>query len=106
GQDSFYTLKDYLAWFEKNLGTRPFDLIVLNEDIDKRVLDLVKDRFERTKITEDDMRYVLSRKTDVVNADVVSPNLRSQQKNDTIMRAPLRHDSVKIKKFFKKLIDA
>lgn len=104
GQDSFYTLKDYLAWFEKNLGAKPFNLIVTNKNIDKKILDLVKDRFEKTKVTEDDLRHAESRKTDIVAADIVSPDLRPQQKNDTIMRAPLRHDPKKIRKFFKKHI--
>lgn len=100
GQDSYYTLRDYLRWFERALGTRPFDILVLNKDIDKKILDMVRDRFEKTRVTDDDLRYAGNNGIEVIVADLVSPELRSQQENDTIMRAPLRHDIGKVKKFF------
>ncbi|HUZ92407.1 MAG TPA: gluconeogenesis factor YvcK family protein [Candidatus Paceibacterota bacterium] len=104
GQDSFYALKDYLGWFEHELGRKPFDLVVVNEAIADKVLDMVKDRFEETKITEEDLAYLGSRGVTAVTADVVSFRLRPQQQNDTIMRAPLRHDPEKIKRFFGKRV--
>ncbi len=102
GQDSFYELKDYLRWFQGILGPRPFDTLVVNKDIDKKILNIVKDRFEKTKITEGDIHHLKEQNIELVEADIVSLALRPQQKNDTIMRAPLRHDPEKIKKFFKK----
>ncbi len=104
GQDSFYRLEDYLGWFERKLGKRPFDLLVANRDINKKILDRVKDRFEKIKITEEDIRYMRMQKMDFLTADLVSPQVRPQLKNDTIMRAPLRHDPKKIRRFFLKRI--
>ena len=104
GQDSFYTLRDYLRWFEKKLGRRPFDIVVLNKEIPPKILNLVKDRFEKVKVTEDDLHFLKNQKVSVVTADLVSPSVYVQGKNDAVMRAPLRHDPVKIRKFLKQLI--
>jgi uncharacterized cofD-like protein len=106
GQDSYYGLREYLGWFENALGRKPFDMLVINESIDKKVLDLVRDRFEKTKIEEADMAYLKKKDVEVVIADLVSSQLRNQQKNDTVMRAPLRHDPKKIRIFFEKDIFA
>ena len=103
GQDSFYTLRDYLRWFEERLGRRPFDVVVINKDIPKKTLGLVKDRFEKVKVTEDDLRLLQKESVKIVTADLVSPIVHAQGKNDTIMRAPLRHDPVKIRKFLASL---
>ncbi len=100
GQDSYYTLRDYLRWFERVLGRHPFDVLVLNKDVDKKILEIVKDRFEKTRVTDDDLRYAKGIGVEIVVADLVSSELRPQQKNDVIMRAPLCHDPRKIKKFF------
>lgn len=104
GQDSFYTLRDYLRWFERSLGRKPFDVLVINKDIAQKTLNIVKDRFEKTKVTENDLRYAEKEKMKIVKADLVSLALRPQEKNDTIMRAPLRHDAAKVRKFFHSLL--
>jgi hypothetical protein len=104
GQDSFYTLRDYLRWFEKRLGRRPFDIVVLNKDIPKKTLNLVKDRFEKVKVTENDLRVLKKEKINVMTADLVSLAVHAQGKNDTIPRAPLRHDPVKIRRFLAALL--
>lgn len=106
GQDSYYTLRDYLAWFEKKLARRPFDTVVINSAVDQKILDLIKDRFEKTKIGKEDLDYVRRKKIEVIVADLVSSHLRPQQVNDTILRAPLRHDPEKVGRFFRKIIRA
>ncbi|MGC9968573.1 MAG: uridine diphosphate-N-acetylglucosamine-binding protein YvcK [Minisyncoccia bacterium] len=104
GQDSFYTLRDYLRWFEKQLGRRPFDIVVINKNIPKKTLDFVKDRFEKVKVTEDDLCVLQKEKVKVLTADLISPTVHAQGKNDTIMRAPLRHDPAKIRRFLVALL--
>lgn len=100
GQDSYYTLRDYLRWFENVLGERPFDIIALNKNINEKILKKVRDRFEMVKVTDGDISYAEGRGIEVTSVDLASPELHVQQKNDTIMRAPLRHDVRKIRRFF------
>ncbi|MBI2644619.1 YvcK family protein [Candidatus Uhrbacteria bacterium] len=104
GQDSFYTLKDYLAWFSQKLGTRPFDMIVVNKKIPARIIRQLQDRFEVTRITEEDVRMLSHLDISLTTADLVSEVIHGQNEHDTVPRAPLRHDSKKIQDFFKNLL--
>ncbi|MFH0890783.1 MAG: 2-phospho-L-lactate transferase CofD family protein [Candidatus Liptonbacteria bacterium] len=99
GQDSFYTLKDYLIWFENILGKKVFDRVIINKKISKNILKLVEDRFVPTRVSKSDLKYLKQRKIKPEIADVVSVAVRRQQANDLVMRAPLRHDVEKIKKY-------
>ncbi len=105
GQDSFYNLKDYLAWFERGLGKRPFDLAVLNKKVPKPVLRQVADRFSETTVTQEDLAYLAKQHIEYRLADLASASVRKQQANDTVLRAPLRHDLKKIQKFFASLLE-
>ena len=104
GQDSPYALRDYLSWFERTLGPRPFDLVVINKKVDNMVLRRVKDRFEKVKVSNADLKYLKGKKVATRFADLTSPVIRAQQENDPVPRAPLRHDPEKIKKFFQDLL--
>ncbi len=104
GQDSYYSLRDYLAWFERSLAHKSFDVLVLNKKIPTAVLRQVSDRFEALKISPRDMKYLKRQEIKRLVADLVSSSVRRQEANDTIMRAPLRHDVKKIRKFFSKLL--
>ncbi len=106
GQDSFYTLSDYIRWFQKNLGSRPFDAIVVNKQVPKNLLHAVRDRFELLKITPKDKAFLDKLGIKLETADLVHGSIRKQQDNDTVFRAPLRHDPEKIKAYFQKLINA
>ena len=104
GQDSFYTLKDYLAWFVQKLGRRPFDMIVVNRKIPARIIRRLQDRFEVTKVTKDDMRILKKLNIRLEYGDLVSEVIHGQNQYDTVPRAPLRHDGKKIQAFFKNLL--
>jgi uncharacterized cofD-like protein len=100
GQDDFYTLTDYLRWFQNKLGKRPFDIIVLNKPINKTILAKVRDRFAPTRVTPADKKLLRQLGIALIEDNLLSSTVRNQQANDTVFRAPLRHDPVKIKRFF------
>jgi uncharacterized cofD-like protein len=104
GQDSFYTLKDYLSWFQQKLGERPFDMIIANKKIPNSTLKRLHDRFELTKITDNDLCALKEKNISLCYADLVSPAIHGQNEHDTVQRAPLRHDSKKIQIFFQNLL--
>lgn len=102
GWDDFMSLRDHLAWFERKLGTRPFDSAVRNSRIPQRILRMVSDRFSETAATKSDRDYLKKNKIKFEIAGLASRIVLKQQPNDTVMRAPLRHDVQKIRKFFQK----
>lgn len=104
GQDSFYTLKDYLAWFQQKLSAKPFNTIIVNKKIPARIIKRLQDRFELTKITEEDIRILEKHTIGMEFADLVSEVIYGQNQHDTVQRAPLRHDSKKIQTFFQDLL--
>ncbi len=104
GQDSFYTFKNYLSWFEKYLGKKPFDVVVVNKKVPQKILNMVKARFKAIEFTEEDARALQKHNIRVDIADLVSASIRKQQANDTVQRAPLRHDTKKIENYFKNLL--
>ncbi|MBI4239432.1 YvcK family protein [Candidatus Uhrbacteria bacterium] len=104
GQDSYYTLLDYLDWFGQKLGARPFDMIIANKKIAGSIIRHVQDRFETTKITDADRKKLEELGIALHVADLVSPVIRKQPTNDTVLRAPLRHDIKKIQTFFERHI--
>lgn len=105
GQDSFYTLRNYFAWFQKKLGKNPFHYAIINKKISNNIVDKLKDRYEPLRIINGDKKILKSHNAEILEADLVSSVIRGQQTNDTITRAPLRHDVAKIQKFFKKFLD-
>ncbi len=104
GQDSLYKFKDYLAWFERHLGKLPFDMVIVNKEVPGKILKAVNGRFQQTNFTQQDEIYLKKSGVLIEKVDLVSAAVRKQQKNDTVMRAPLRHDTDKIKNYFKKLL--
>lgn len=106
GQDSYYTLMDYLSWFQNKLGEKPFDIVIANKKIGKAIIHHVQDRFEVARITDTDKTMLDELGISMHIADLVSPILRKQPANDTVLRAPLRHDIKKIQAFFQKHIFA
>jgi hypothetical protein len=98
-------LRDHLAWFERRLGRKPFHSLVLNKKVPARVLRTVSDRFDALKVLPEDLKYLKRHGVDRFTADLVSPSVRKQQANDTVMRAPLRHDVRKIQAFFRKFLN-
>lgn len=103
GWDNFMDLRAHLGWFERKLGRRPFDLAVANSRIPQSVLRAVSDRFSETKITPEDLQYLKRNKIELIKTDLAANAIRKQQPNDTVMRAPLRHDAKKIQKFFRQI---
>ncbi len=106
GQDSYYSLRDYLAWFERRLGRKPFHVLVLNGGVPAKILRAVSDRFDVLKVSSEDMKYLGRQGVNRFTVDLVSPAVRKQQANDSVLRAPLRHDVKKIRAFFRKFLRA
>ncbi len=105
GQDNFYSFQDYLKWFEDHLGKHPFDMVVVNKKVPTKILKMVQSRFQEVKFTKKDFGLLKSQGMRCDVADLVSTTIRKQKANDTVMRAPLRHDENKIRKYFQKLIN-
>ena len=105
GQDSYYTLIDYLGWFQKVLGLKPFDEIWYNAKISKLLLKQVEDRFEEMNIPAEDLDRIKNLGIMSVKADLVATGLQAQVENDFIQRAPIRHDTQKIKQTFKQILN-
>lgn len=105
GQDSFYNLLDYLSWFQKGLGLKPFQEIWYNAKIGQRLVGKVEDRFEPVKITPKDLLGLKKLGVRPVPADLVERTISPQQSNDFIVRAPIRHDSGRITQIFKKILN-
>lgn len=101
GQDSYYSLRDYLSWFERRLGRKPFHRVVLNKRVPPKILRAVADRFDVLRVLPADLRYLEQQGVGYFTADLISPVIRKQQPNDTVLRAPLRHDVRKIRTFFR-----
>ncbi|MBI5529891.1 MAG: YvcK family protein [Candidatus Doudnabacteria bacterium] len=105
GQDSYYTLADYLKWFAKELGGRPFDIIISGLPPAKKILKIVSDRFVPVQITEKDLEFLSKENISHLRANLAGTNLRNQSANDTIQRAPVRHDEARLKAFLTKIIE-
>lgn len=104
GQDSFYDFGDYLNWFKKHLGEKPFDLIVINKKVSKKIIKKVQARFQEVKFTPKDAVFLKKQEIFFERVDLVSSTIRKQKANDTVMRAPLRHDAKKIERYFQKIV--
>lgn len=104
GQDSYYSLRDYIVWFERRLGRKPFHSLVLNKKVPAKILRAVSDRFDVLRVLPEDLKYLKRQDVDCFTADLVSLSVRKQQTNDTVMRAPLRHDVRKIQAFFRNFL--
>lgn len=104
GQDSYYTLVDYLKWFQKVLGKRPFDIIISGGNPGKKIREAVKDRFLPVKITAKDLAVLNKIKIEFLNFGLSGSGLRGQNPHDFVQRAPLRHDPEKIRKAVFKIL--
>ncbi len=92
------------AMSEKYLGKHPFDIIVINKKVPEKILKMVEARFQAVKFISEDVFLLNEHGITLNEADLVSTTLRKQQTNDTVLRAPLRHDTEKIKRYFQKTI--
>lgn len=92
GQTPSYTVSDHVRDLEKYLG-RKVHTILLNETV---VSDDVRDYYE--KYGESIVRDDLSDKKGytVFRADLLSTEKVEQNKQDTVLRSILRHDSLKV----------
>ncbi len=99
GQDSFYAFPDYLEWFQKRLGKKPFHAVVVNQRVPKQLAGTVAHRFAPIAFRDRDALLLHRQGVAVHRADLVSSMVRKQYANDTVLRAPLRHDPKKIAAF-------
>ncbi len=100
GQDSYYTLVDYLKWFQRSLGLQPFDIIISGGKPAAKVAAAVQDRFLPLKITTKDLAVLKKLKIQFLSSSLAGSGLRAQVAHDFIQRAPLRHSPEKIRKVF------
>jgi uncharacterized cofD-like protein len=104
GQDSYYTLVDYLKWFSKELGARPFNLIISGLPPAKSILKYISDRFVPVQVVTKDLEYLQKHGIRHLRTNLAGRSLRNQSANDTIQRAPLRHDEDRLKSVLAKII--
>ncbi len=105
GQDSYYTLVDYLRWFQKALGQKPFDLAVSSSSLNKKIRQAVIGRFLPIKVIGKDLKYLKKLKINYLQLDLAGLEIRRQHPNDTVARAPVRHDADKILKAASRIIN-
>jgi uncharacterized cofD-like protein len=98
GQDLNYSLFDYLNWFTQKLGTKPFDIIVINRVIPKDVLQKVSDRYSQINVTSEEVLKINRLGIKVLVADICNRQVRKLVAGDTVARAPLRHHEGKVAK--------
>lgn len=104
GQDDSYKLTDYLTWFEKQLGARPFDQLVVERKVLTGKLRSPSDSFEPLKVAESDRLYLEKCKVKLLAMDLVSNSKPLKKENDTVVRAPIIHDPKKLSFALQKVI--
>lgn len=104
GQDSYYKLVDYLKWFQKGLGQKPFDIIVYNTNMPKKLTKQLQDHFLPIKVCTKDLQILNHLGIKVMGFDLRDKTLQIQHPNDLIKRAPVRHDPNKILSVAKELL--
>lgn len=105
GQDSYYTLVDYLGWFQKTLGQKPFDLVISSKPLNNKIRSAVKDRFLPVSVTAQDLKVLKKLKIQHLQFNLAAGQIRKQQPNDSVSRAPVRHDAGKILKAVCRIIN-
>lgn len=104
GQDDHYSLKDYLLWFQKQLGLKPFDAVFVNRNIPEHLLSFVDHRFTQTRCLVGDKKLLSNLGIKIAEVDLLSATLRKKTKNDSVFRAPLKHEVDKVKSCFENLV--
>lgn len=96
GQDSYYTLVDYLKWFQRRLGQKPFDIIAYNTNMPEKVIGQLQDHFLPIKIPAKDIQKMRDLGIGLSAFDLREERFRHQHPNDPVKRALVRHDPKKI----------
>lgn len=100
GQTTQFTVGDYLRELKRFIGKDVFDYVVVNNS--KAPEELIK-MYEQEG---DPVMNDLQNDSRVITADLLSSEIVSAQKSDTLKRSLLRHDSQKLANELMKIVDS
>jgi uncharacterized cofD-like protein len=100
GQTPKFTVKDYLNEIKKFVGKDVFDYVIVNNSEPPK--ELIEVYAEEGEMVKNDLR-IDSR---VVEASLLSNELKEVQKGDTLKRNLIRHDSQKLATELMKIVDS
>ena len=100
GQTPRFTVKDHLNELKRYIGKDVFDHIIVNNSEPPK--ELIEDYSEEGEMVKNDLRS----DSRVVEASLLSNELKEGQKGDTLKRNLIRHDSQKLATELMKIVDS
>lgn len=100
GQTPKFTVKDHLNEIKKFVGKDVFDYILVNNSEPPK--ELIEDYAEEGEMVKNDLKN----DTRVLEASLLSNELKEVQKGDTLKRNLIRHDSQKLANELMKIVDS
>ena len=100
GQTPKFTVKDHLNEIKKFIGKDIFDYILVNNGEPPK--ELIEDYAEEGEMVKNDLKS----DSRVVEASLLSNELKEVQKGDTLKRNLIRHDSQKLANELMKIVDS
>ena len=100
GQTPRFTVKDHLNELKRYIGKDVFDHIIVNNSEPPK--ELIEDYSEEGEMVKNDLRS----DSRVVEASLLSNDLKEVQKGDTLKRNLIRHDSQKLANELMKIVDS
>ena len=100
GQTPRFTVKDHLNELKRYIGKDVFDHIIVNNSEPPK--ELIEDYSEEGEMVKNDLRS----DSRVVEASLLSNDLKEVQKGDTLKRNLIRHDSQKLATELMKIVDS
>lgn len=100
GQTPKFTVKDHLNEIKKFVGKDVFDYILVNNSEPPK--ELIEDYAEEGEMVKNDLKN----DTRILEASLLSNELKEVQKGDTLKRNLIRHDSQKLANELMKIVDS
>ncbi len=100
GQTPKFTVKDHLNELKKYVGKDVFDYIIVNNSEPPK--ELIDDYAEEGEMVKNDLKNDVR----VLEASLLSNELKEVQKGDTLKRNLIRHDSQKLANELMKIVDS
>ncbi|MEK6905906.1 MAG: gluconeogenesis factor YvcK family protein [Nanoarchaeota archaeon] len=100
GQTPKFTVKDHLNEIKKFVGKDVFDYILVNNSEPPK--ELIEDYAEEGEMVKNDLKNDVR----VLEASLLSNELKEVQKGDTLKRNLIRHDSQKLANELMKIVDS
>lgn len=96
GQTQNFTAQDYLREYEKYVGPRPVDTILVNNTPAPPELTLYYQRFGEEQITDD---LTATKQYAVYRGDFLNETIVKKENGDKLSRSLIRHDGEKLARF-------